>query len=542
MKTISRIQISNFRKIDALDLTVPPGGIIAEGKCDIGKTSVLRALRSALLAQDIGPDAIRFGADRAEILVDLDDPSVQQAWTVRRVIGPKKSTVSVSPAGATTAKEVISSKQSYLSEIFGDSLFDPLDFYLAKPKERRQKLLDVMPVKTSRDELLKHAPDLPADFDATGHGFDVLERARKLYFDKRTEANRALKEKTKAAEAAAAKAKASPADDDSTPEAAHTLVVEAQAKLTTLRIRVKDAETADARTRETQDKIAKLRADAGAHDALSKDRPTDEMLAKAKADHDAAGAEVARLERELAAARATYDAAGTQMRSVEREIKEAQLNTDTAEHLRSQAKDLESAIGAGSTRPTEAEIAEADAELQRRLDAEVRAHEIAAGRAARAAATVADDELGKAEETAEYLDEVVTRLTVDAPKSLLERANGIQGLRLDGDDIYLDDVDVNALSGARQLDFAVDIARRAHADIGIIVTDGLERLDPERLEAFLRRASADGWQIFGTRVCDGDLEIRAVAADDSGPSIVNAIPSTIDAEDDDTDAPFEVAE
>ena len=64
---ITRIKITNYRGIEALDSEVPPAGALICGDNGQGKTTVLNAIQAALTAQDIGPDAVRLGADKAEI-------------------------------------------------------------------------------------------------------------------------------------------------------------------------------------------------------------------------------------------------------------------------------------------------------------------------------------------------------------------------------------------------------------------------------------------------------------------------------------------
>ena len=64
---ITRIKITNYRGIEALDSEVPPAGALICGDNGQGKTTVLNAIQAALTAQDIGPDAVLLGADKAEI-------------------------------------------------------------------------------------------------------------------------------------------------------------------------------------------------------------------------------------------------------------------------------------------------------------------------------------------------------------------------------------------------------------------------------------------------------------------------------------------
>jgi hypothetical protein len=106
----------------------------------------------------------------------------------------------------------------------------------------------------------------------------------------------------------------------------------------------------------------------------------------------------------------------------------------------------------------------------------------------------------------------VKTLTHDAPAALLKASNAIPGLAIDGDTILLDGRDIEKLSGAEQMRFAVDIAKRLNASTKLLLCDGLERLDPEQCEKFLAFATADGWQLICTKVAGGERVIEAIEA------------------------------
>jgi hypothetical protein len=89
-------------------------------------------------------------------------------------------------------------------------------------------------------------------------------------------------------------------------------------------------------------------------------------------------------------------------------------------------------------------------------------------------------------------------------------ADAIPGLALDGETVTLDGKSLDALSGSEQMRFCIEVARRANAKSRIIVVDGLERIDPEQYAAFVQQATAGGFQLFGTRVAGGGLELEAV--------------------------------
>ena len=133
---VSRLVIRNYRGIAALDVKIGRRGFIASGTNGAGKTTILRAIRAVLNGQDVAPDAIRHDADRAEILLDIDEA------TVVRLIGQKSTSVSVRSANGFKAEK----PQKFLTDLFGNAALDPIDIFLAKPKERRAMILGVLPV------------------------------------------------------------------------------------------------------------------------------------------------------------------------------------------------------------------------------------------------------------------------------------------------------------------------------------------------------------------------------------------------------------
>jgi hypothetical protein len=107
---------------------------------------------------------------------------------------------------------------------------------------------------------------------------------------------------------------------------------------------------------------------------------------------------------------------------------------------------------------------------------------------------------------------MVQALTNDAPAALLAEADAIPGLSIDGDTITLDGRDIEKLSSAEQMRFAVDIAKRLNGKTRLLLVDGLERLDPEQMDRFLASATSGGWQVLATRVASGERVIEAIEA------------------------------
>lgn len=126
-----------------------------------------------------------------------------------------------------------------------------------------------------------------------------------------------------------------------------------------------------------------------------------------------------------------------------------------------------------------------------------------------------DAEILRLTEQAEKLQAIATKMSTEAPAELLAAANGITGLTLQGDDILLNGVSMDGLSGREQLLFAVDVARRANASSQILVVDGLERVDAEAMPDFIKAATAGGYQLIGTRVDSGEVVLEAIEVEEA---------------------------
>lgn len=500
---ITRLRIKNYRGIETLDAKIGGKGAIAKGANAKGKTSVLRAIRAALAARDIGPDAIREGADKAEILVDLDDV------TVKRVITPSASSLTVE----TSARDRKLKPQNYLTELLGTSPLDPLDLFLAKPRDRRAIVLASLPSKVTSAEFDAWIPEqarplVPShvrEMIEQLHGIDACAALHKVFYDLRAEANATAKEATNEATHLAKEneeLRSKLAPNAPTSDAAARTLEQARTHLAELDARTRRSEEQERRFASTRTTIAAKRERAAHLRKVATEGPSpDEMTT--------ASERVAALERQLSEALALSN--GLKKRDAD-----ADAQKQEATVLEDSVTSLEGTISAATeTTPseTEFETAKKDVEFARNLiehaseAAKVAEHDDATSGAK-----------SKAEERsahAETLTAVVNRLRIDAPRELIAKCKGIEGLGIDGDDLTLDGKSIDALSGREQMRFAVEVARRANSRTKILVVDGLERLDPDSLETFVRFATSDGYQLLATRVDRGDMVLESIETNES---------------------------
>lgn len=507
MIKITKLKISNYRGIKTLEADVPKGAI-AKGRNGSGKTSVLNAIGAALAAADIGPDAVRIGEADGEILIDLDHGGIP--LKVRRRFGASGSTLKVTNEdGDTKAKPA-----ALLSELLGSAPLDVIDVVLEKDKKKRRELiLSALPVRVTVEQLRRWVPALPDTFDVSGHGLEVIERLRQGAYEKRAAANKVAKDAvgvaSRAADVARDARKAVPAGAPTNAALAAEEREAAAKVLATLQARREAAEEQRGRMAGLREEAAKLRALAAEDRKVT--APSPATMIEAQEAFDAAERDVRDLEERLAAARNRVGKASERLEHLNGEIERERMAREHATEREARAAKIEAGIAAATTTVPAEQIADAEKALLAATERHVAAvrHEeatIAEDRAKEAKAAA-----DKAQQEADRLDAVVKKLTAEAPAALLAETPGVAaGLELEGDEVRLGGVSLDRLCGAEQMRFAADIAKALNPGVGFLVVDGLERLDPEQLEAFVAAATEGGRQLFGSIVDRGELTLAAI--------------------------------
>jgi len=502
---IRRVIIKNYRGIEERNINVAEAGALIKGRNGSGKTSILNAIESALLARDVAPEAIRKGADKAEILVDLD------AHSVRRVITQKGNTLTVTKEGMRAP-----APQTYLMNLLGTCSLSPMDLLLLKGKARKAKVLEAFDCHLTIEQLRQWVPKIPDGFDVSGHGLEVLERARAKAYEQRTRANAEAKiarqDASKAAKHLADTPDVGSSDYEYGPVTRE--VEAAKADLVALKSRAAEYKRSSERTAATRAKIAELHAKAKAERAGAVEVSSDE-LDKWRETVVSCHERVCELEAALRFAQENLKDARDALNELENKHNAFACAMSNAVKFEGQAAELEVAIAQASVEPvSEEDLARATVRV---ADANAASLLMQTHVEASAEHFVAKEELAAAEVKAHLaeaeaarLDAIVKALTNEAPAALLAQSEGIPGLSLRDDDVLLDGISLDSLCGAEQVRFCVEVARRANAKSKVLVVDGLERLDPEQCDTFIHEATRDGWQLLATRVDRGDVVIEAI--------------------------------
>lgn len=425
---IVKLTIHNFLRLKDIEMNPSKTNVIV-GKNKQGKTSILKAIRTAFTG-DADSKSIRIGEGKAEITVELDD------LNIKRTITGKGNYLDISNKEGMK----MPAPQKYLDGILGTFSFNPIEFFEKKSSERKKYLLNAINIKTNAVELSNYTGEMLAGLDYEGtHALEVIEEARKFYYDKRTFANA---EKTK-------KEKALDDLNSKIPEGFDPKLVSEEA---TTRLR----------------------------DAIQRDK-----LEKQK--HEEHKKHIATLQK--------YEKDFTeQIASLQAKLKEVQEDIVKALDVEFDYSDDMSLASAEETL--------AKLESQREIVFTVKRAEEVRG------------ELTTALQESERLDAIVKKLTKEVPEDLIAKAKlPIDGLTIQDDDILINGVSIDNLSSSEQLKFGLQIVRALNGEFKVICVDGIETLDKESFEFFLKEVEGDEFQYFVTRV-DGD------AISENGHSVV----------------------
>lgn len=167
---ISAVTFRDFMRLHEVSIAPESDSslILIDGNNRQGKTSVLTAFATALAGKRAQPpDPVRHGADRAELLLELQDPN-EGTLRVERSIKPDGS-MSVK---LTNASGQLGAPQKVLDAIIGARFMDPIAFLTLKPTEQREMLFKIIDadgklakLEVRRDEVYKARTEIGRDLE-----------------------------------------------------------------------------------------------------------------------------------------------------------------------------------------------------------------------------------------------------------------------------------------------------------------------------------------------------------------------------------------
>jgi hypothetical protein len=461
------------------EIRIEPGQLTKiSGANGSGKSSILAALQAAIGGGNL-QHLKRVGAEEdPEVVLVLDDGRF-------RIERKGDDTVVKQRVGDTAGYDEVKRPQAWLNSLFDPFGTNPLRFLQARPQDRTDILLEVLPLKLDRDALVKAIGDAwPADkVLPEGHALHVLAAAREELFNERTGINRTQKDKASYAYEAN---KALPAEMPADP-------------------------------------VAALQEAAHARDALFR-KLSDKRAAAETAEEQARTASTAEYEKVTARVEGEFKAAAAKLRTeLARKIAILTAETETAiqaertkgEEILKEADQVLERADAAATAARQKAFAEVEATQPELQDAERRVAELNA--LSKNVAKLQEQKrlADKFEGESEDLKLVSQRLTkaletVEVFKTQLLAGLPIEGLEIRGKEIYVNGIHFDSLNTAARYRIAVKVAvLRAEAQaLKVLFIDGAEALDKEHFDILEEELVASGVQAFLAKVEEGPLSIE----------------------------------
>ena len=432
---ISVFKVDKFGKINKIT-----------GGNGVGKSAILKAIIEGIKGSGVDPTIIKIGEDESEIRIELDNKVV-----IERKITPDSNKVKV-----TDDLTPVKKPQAFLNGLLGKFNFNPVDFFQAKGRVRRELFLSAIPFELDsfkftallNDKNLDTLSTIDKlmtgdDVDFDQHGLKVLDDIKQIIYDTRSDVNSdAIRLK-----------KSIDQDKLDLPET------------------VDGSKYKNFKLDSEMEKLERVNLDIALYEKTTSDlKITNQSLVENKEKISALAGEIDSLQR-----------------------RKETLNKVIGEYR----SFLDNFNGDNFSLPEKikADISEFQKfqKLQHRFeDIDRRGLELSGKQETHAAL----DELYK------YLNNEVTK------KILADMELPIPGITFSDDDILVNGVSMDNISTSEQMKIAVSIAKSLSGELKIICLDGFEALDYESRIAFNEAATDDDFEYFITTVTGGDLEIE----------------------------------
>lgn len=304
---IVRLDVEQFKRIDALSIGADGQSVTVLGQNGVGKSSALDAIEAALGGARHEPEvAVRRGSKRARVVVETEQLVVTRTFSGRR------SQLKVAAKDGSEYR----SPQSMLDTMIGAISFDPIAFSRRKPAEQAEVLRKLLGINTGE-----------------------LDRKRSDLYEDRTIERRALKQAEAALEALPLPDAGTPVEPVSTESMLEQLRQARQTNAENASLREKLGRAHEARDRFAQE-VEDLKGQlAEAQDKLDR---TEGYIA-AQTPHVAKLVDVREdaIEAEIAAAQEVSAKAAARKAAVEQRAKQQQERDECAEEVARLSREIE---------------------------------------------------------------------------------------------------------------------------------------------------------------------------------------------------------
>jgi len=438
---ISHVKLLNVLGIEELEFDA---GRFVEisGKNGASKTSILDGIKAIIKG---GSDAslVHKGASKGEGVLVLNDGT-----NIRRVFKDNgtASTLTITKNGTKVERP-----QSVLDGMVDMLSINPIEFLLAKPKDRLNVLLQAMPLKVDQADMeekcgIQLAPEL-----VNCHAFDAIHAMHKAVFDERTVTNRLVAEK-----------------ESTIKQLRQTLPEEIQNAVSESLATLLDEQRALLESRDIF--LDKVQKQLDSYNVGFAQRRTDD-----KAVYDEA----------VRVAREQYDS----------QIEVINAEADVKKTAAAEIKDKRLEVIAVKNNELTARITRLQEQEGQRSRSEATLENI----------RILDVDLTTLKEKAVFQDGVLQHLH-DYKLELMSKLP-ITGLEIVNGDIFRDGIAFDRLNTAQKVQISVEIAKMRAGTLGIMCVDGIESLDLDTYGVFKEEALESGLQLFVSYVSENPLNI-----------------------------------
>lgn len=480
-----RISMLNLKKcLGVKELEFKPGQItLIEGEEGQGKTSILESIQRFFWNKSERSGTFVYSdedgtAEKAEIYIDLDDGTSMKKYINKE---NKVTTTGIEKDGMSPKNP-----ETFLKSLVNERQLNPISLIHMEDKELTDLILSLIPIKITEADVTEWLLESPPFIDYEKHGLQVCKDVEKLYFEKRTEVNRRVKDLEGEIKSDLAKL---PEGYDAETWRSVSLAEKYEV--------IKEANESNKQIEQHQAKvdglalvIEGLRNQAKAKIADIKQKSADDK----KTTED----EITKLKQQINILEGKLSQADAVC---------AEKVKTTTEHYKSLAetaeKDAEkSKEHLKTNKPTDIEpleVAHKEAEVMKSYirtadDLKVKQNELVTKKS-------------EAEKLTDKIEYMRTK-----PQMLLANATmPVEGITVDNQgNVLINNRPIINLSGGERIKFVMSIVRATAGALKIILIDGFERLSPKGQKQFIDECSGDGFQYIITKVTEGNLKITAI--------------------------------
>lgn len=182
---VTKIKIKNLFGISEIELDGKSAEL--KGTNGTGKTSILDAIRLALMNEKNRGIVIRNGESEGEILLETDS-----SLSIHRKIRSEQADYKMIKED----NKVVNSPESYLKELFTPFQLNPIKFIEMNPQEQNKALLSLIEFEWDKNYIEEQFGELPVGVNYDQHILQVLDDIQSekgYYYQARQDLNREIK-------------------------------------------------------------------------------------------------------------------------------------------------------------------------------------------------------------------------------------------------------------------------------------------------------------------------------------------------------------